>query len=172
MAIIFCHGLESGPNGHKYQALCAAGFVPFAPDFRGMDLASRVRKLLERVASSDEANILIGSSYGGAAAVCAAMMHAAQSGRHIHSLVLCAPALHTPEFPAELRPIRLPVPTSIIHGCRDVVVPLSVSRELAAQNRDVAALVEVDDDHRLHGSIELLLHTVTSHLRNATGATH
>ena len=45
MPVIFCHGLEGGPHGSKYQALVAAGLEVVAPDFQGQDLAARVATL-------------------------------------------------------------------------------------------------------------------------------
>ena len=69
--VVFCHGLETGPVGTKSIALRKAGFDLTTPDFRGMDLAQRVEKLesvLERLCNP----IVVGSSCGGIAALCAA----------------------------------------------------------------------------------------------------
>lgn len=44
-------------------------------------------------------------------------------------------------------------PTLILHGTRDEVVPVDVSRRYA-QERSHVRLIEVDDDHPLHGSVE------------------
>lgn len=48
------------------------------------------------------------------------------------------------------------VPTLIVHGTRDDVVDVAVSRELAAGRRH-ARLVELDDDHELAASIPRIL---------------
>ncbi len=56
---------------------------------------------------------------------------------------------------ARLHPARpeVPCPTTIIHGTRDTVVPISSSREYAEALGDRVRLVEVDDDHLLTGSL-------------------
>ncbi len=50
-------------------------------------------------------------------------------------------------------------PVTIIHGVRDEVVPIEVSRGYVAQHPGVR-LVELDDDHRLHGSIPRVFEVV------------
>lgn len=157
MTILFCHGLESGPVGRKVLALRAAGLAIEAPDFRGMALAERVAKVRELLRAHDGA-VVIGSSYGGATAIYAAMEHV-EAGGAVRALVLCAPALMRGEPPASERPAYAPAPTVIIHGTRDDVVPIAVSRELAARDARVE-LIEVDDDHRLSASDGLLIATV------------
>lgn len=49
------------------------------------------------------------------------------------------------------RPVA-PCPTTIVHGTRDVVVPIEVSRDYAAAH-DHVELIEVDDDHTLTASL-------------------
>jgi len=44
-------------------------------------------------------------------------------------------------------------PTFILHGTNDEVVPISYSRELTAQYKDLIKMVEVDDDHSLTKSV-------------------
>lgn len=53
-------------------------------------------------------------------------------------------------------------PTVIIHGQRDEVVPLRVSREYVAKH-PLASLIEVDDTHELSGSIERIDAEVQRH---------
>lgn len=45
-------------------------------------------------------------------------------------------------------------PTLVIHGTRDDVVPPSTSAAWAARHRSRVTRIEVDDDHRLLGSID------------------
>lgn len=50
---------------------------------------------------------------------------------------------------------EVPCPTRIVHGVRDEVVPVEGSRAYAA-DRDRVDLVEVDDDHGLAASVDLI----------------
>jgi pimeloyl-ACP methyl ester carboxylesterase len=158
-AVLFCHGLDTGPFGRKYHALIDAGIDLVAPDFQGMDLAARVAHLLPILGRYD-APVVVGSSYGGITALCAARLHADAGGR-LAGLLLCAPALARTEPPAaELRRrtgLRPPAPTVVIHGLRDEVIPIAVSRDFAHAHPDRVELVEVDDDHGLAGSLDRIV---------------
>jgi pimeloyl-ACP methyl ester carboxylesterase len=55
------------------------------------------------------------------------------------------------------------VPTLIVHGVRDDVVPVEGSRAWAAGKRHVR-LVEVDDGHELVASLDLVIREADSHL--------
>ncbi len=148
--VLFCHGLESGPNGRKAGALRGAGYDLIAPDCRGLDLAARVALVGELLAA--ERLLVVGSSYGGITAVLASMRARVPP----RALLLCAPALGRDEPPnLPLEQLIAVAPTTIIHGLRDDVVPLDWSRVFAAQTG--AKLVEVDDDHRLGESLEIML---------------
>jgi pimeloyl-ACP methyl ester carboxylesterase len=163
MRVLFCHGLESGPHGRKYQALDAAGYAPIAPDCRGMNLMARVDVIAPLLAGASPP-LVIGSSYGGLAAVCAAAQHACAGGE-LGPMILCAPALGHSEPPADTWIERAPAllslraPLVILHGTRDKVVPIAVSRAFAAAAPGIE-LIEVDDDHSLSGSVGLLLSLV------------
>ena len=145
--IIFAHGLEGSPNGAKVQALRAAGLVVVAPDGQGL--------------------VLAGSSYGGLAAAWLAR----ELGPRIDGLLLLAPALHHSEAPVHDASALCPpegIPTVIIHGLRDDVVPIGASRAYLAAGRAVGApvtLLEVDDDHGLHGSLDLIVAQARALLR-------
>lgn len=157
MSVIFCHGLESSPHGRKYQALRAAGLDPISPDFQGQNLAARVATLLPVLRAHDDA-VLVGSSYGGITALCAAIEHVEAGGR-VRALVLCAPALGRFEPPADTMRLYPPAPTVILHGTRDSVVPASVSEAFAAEHPQVQ-LVLVDDEHTLTASIAKMIELV------------
>jgi pimeloyl-ACP methyl ester carboxylesterase len=160
MDVIFCHGLESAPHGRKYHALKAAGLPVRAPDFQGLDLAARVAALEPILAAAAEPPVLVGSSYGGITAVCAAL----RSGAPLAGLVLCAPALARAEPPADSMELCAPCPTIVIHGTRDQVIPIQVSRDFAAGN-DRVTLVEVDDDHALADSLDFIVGATSSYAR-------
>ena len=154
MSVLFCHGLESSPHGRKVQALRAAGLEVVAPDFQGQNLAARVATLLPVLRAHPEA-LVVGSSYGGITALCAAILHVEAGGR-LRGLLLCAPALGRYEAPADAMRLYPPVPTVILHGLRDSVVPTRVSEEFAATYPEVR-LELVDDDHRLNGSLDRII---------------
>ena len=145
MTILFCHGLESGPHGAKYHALTDAGLDVQAPDFRGEDLSTRVTHLQRLLGQLESPPLLVGSSFGGITAVLAAMGSGAVRG-----LVLCAPALALADTV-----LAVAAPTVIIHGTRDEVCPIALSREYAAA--DGVRLIEVDDDHRLARSLDRIV---------------
>jgi pimeloyl-ACP methyl ester carboxylesterase len=159
MALLFCHGLESGPIGRKSQALLDAGYTVRAPDCRGLDLGARVRAITAAIVAEPRPPVLVGSSFGGIAGLLAALA-AADQGIVVPSLVLLAPALHLPLEGALDRPLTPPAPTSILHGTGDTIIPIDVSRRFAAEHG--ARLAEVDDDHRLGRSLERILELVAA----------
>jgi len=153
--VLFCHGLESGPHGSKYQALCDAGHDVIAPDCRGLSLRERVDVVVPIL--KELRPYVVGSSYGGITAVLAGM----HAGVDLPRLVLCAPALERQEEPnTDPGKLRLVGPTIIIHGIEDDVIPIDVSRRYAL--RTGARLVEVADGHRLAGSQAEILAALAS----------
>ena len=156
MAILFCHGLESGPVGRKSVALQGAGFEVIAPDCRGLDLGARVRVYEAALVAAEQPPLLVGSSFGGIAGLLAAL-GAADRGVVVPALVLLAPALQVP-LGADARSLAPPATTVIMHGTRDSVIPIEISRRFAEQHG--VRLVEVDDDHRLAASCTMIVDLV------------
>lgn len=149
MRLLFAHGLESGPEGRKTVWLREAGHDVRAPDCRGFDLESRIEVLVEAIGDDAPPRIVVGSSFGGIAAL-AAVIVAAQRGVVVPALVLYAPALHlnVPDrFAHSLAP---PCKTIVVHGVRDEIIPIEVSRAWSRANR--MTLIECDDDHSLAAS--------------------
>lgn len=161
MTILFAHGLESGPVGRKSQALVDAGYEVIAPDCRGLDLAQRVARLVDSLIAAQASGVvplLVGSSFGGIAGLVAALV-ATERGVTLPGLVLCAPALMLPPPPETVERLRCPARTIVVHGTRDEVIPLELSRRFAAEHG--AALREVDDDHGLgHAGLPVILAAV------------
>jgi signal transduction histidine kinase len=157
--VLFAHGLESGPWGRKSLALRSAGHDVTAPDCRGLDLGARVAVLLETLRAADPVPVVVGSSFGGLAALLAAAW-AAADGLVVPGLVLCAPALALPVPPHLSIEIEPRWPTLILHGRDDEVVPIEGSRDFARKHG--VELVELDDDHSLARSLEPLLTAVES----------
>lgn len=140
--------------GAKIQALRAAGFEVIAPDCRGQVLSERIAQIEQ--ATGDAPVLLGGSSYGGLAVAWFAAAHPDR----ITGLLLCAPALHWSEAPAtDPSALMAPagVPTVVLHGLHDDVVSIDVSRRYQAQSGSHVELLECDDDHRLHGSLDALV---------------
>ncbi len=141
--IIYLHGLESNSQTHK--AALVRGIYPdlIVPDFTG-SLDERMRQLYPILGSASNWT-LIGSSYGGLMAALFSTRFPAQ----IRKQILLAPALMLPEF-AEHLPAPIDVPTIIIHGRQDTIVPVDIARPLAEKVFRQLDYRLVDDDHRLH----------------------
>jgi pimeloyl-ACP methyl ester carboxylesterase len=163
MQLLFAHGLESGPSGRKTAWLRDAGHDVVAPDCRGMDLSQRIA-VIERHLVELGRTLVVGSSFGGIAALVATVA-AHRRGITAQGLLLCAPALQLPPpppWPTELAP---PCPCIVVHGTRDEIIPIELSREFVrrrhaappASGGSAIELVECDDDHSLAGARELLL---------------
>ena len=79
-------------------------------------------------------------------------------------LLLCAPALHLKEPPVDesiilVAPIGMP--TVIIHGVEDDIVPISCSIEYAKRSgEEIIEFNQVDDGHRLSESHSFILNGV------------
>ncbi len=159
--VLFSHGQESGPWGTKISALAALvrarGYAADSIDYQGIaDPAERVERLVahcaELVASSASAPVdslvLVGSSMGGHVSAAAASRVPSAS-----ALLLLAPAFYMPAYEA-LTPAPLPLPTVIVHGWHDDIVPIENSIRYARACS--AKLVVVDDDHRLTASIDTI----------------
>jgi len=150
--VVFSHGKDSGPWGHKIKALAATvralGHRAESVDYQGIDsVEQRVAKLVSFCAGFAAAPVLVGSSLGGLVAVGAA--DAVQA----RGLLLMAPAFYLPVLPD--LPHTLPAcPTVIVHGWRDDIVPCDNSIRYARAQQ--SALHLVDDDHRLYASLPLI----------------
>jgi hypothetical protein len=63
-----------------------------------------------------------------------------------------------------INPIPPPVPTVIIHGVRDDIVPVALSRYYTEGHSDMVELVEVESDHRLQDQMDVIWDYVNSFL--------
>jgi alpha-beta hydrolase superfamily lysophospholipase len=160
--VIFCHGLESGPHGSKYEAMRAAGLPVVAPDGQGKSLGERLLAVLQEARAATGPCVLVGSSYGGAVALLAAKA-LEQERRAPMAVVLCAPALHLRETPLDANPPFLAAPVVILHGRGDDVVPSEISVKYAQRAEAAGHTVDLrllTDDHRLSQSLRHLVSTV------------
>lgn len=152
--IVFLHGMESGPHGSKYHLLRELDPQILAPDCAGVhDLPARMA-IVERELAGKQNLLLVGSSFGG-------LVAALYAGRHpqaVFGCVLCAPALFDDQVQELAALQQVPEKTVILHGTRDDIVDIAVSRRFAAKHG--CRLVEVEDGHRLENSRPLLLELV------------
>lgn len=141
----FIHGLEGSPQGAKAQ-LFAAQFTALTPAMDTGNFEACVT-LHAAATASFKPDVLVGSSFGGAVAV-ALLQRGIWRGP---TLLLAQAAQHFSLAP------RLPegVHVWLVHGRHDDVVDIEESRALARSGTpDVVRLIEVDDDHSLHGMVE------------------
>ena len=160
MKLCFLHGLDSSPQGTKASLLRAYDPCCWIPNLPP-DINERLKALEHGLR---EPMLIVGSSLGGLTA----LMYAISHPEMVHGLVLLAPAvgikiedLFTEEHKRIMSSVYIPqgIPTKLIVGLRDEVIPLSSIRAMIARSPDPAniQLLEVDDDHDLHKSLDLIL---------------
>lgn len=142
--IIYLHGLESDSNSGKARQFREWFPGMLTPDFKG-SFDERMTQLEPILAAKDDWTI-IGSSFGGLMGTVYTCKHPTQ----VRKLVLLAPALLRPQFASYLDLEPVSVPTVIIHGTLDIVVPFEPVREMAQKLFTNLAYHIVVDDHRLH----------------------
>lgn len=120
------------------------------PDFTG-SFEERMAQL-EPILGNQKDWVIIGSSYGGLMGTVFTCQHPTQ----VRKLILLAPALLTDPFGAYLDLQPVSVPTSIIHGTEDDVVPPAPVRELAERLFTNLEYISVVDGHRLHKAFDEL----------------
>jgi len=155
--VVFSHGQESGPWGTKIRAMAelarSMGCEADSIDYRGIsDPARRVARLLDACADIDDMLILVGSSMGGHVATAAAGRLCAAG------LFVLAPAYYMPGH-EDLTPAPPGIPTCIVHGWNDDIVPVENSIRFARSCN--AELHLLDGDHRLTENID----DINYHLR-------
>lgn len=142
--LIYIHGSESDSNSGKARQFREWFPGMITPDFTG-SFDERMDQLYS-ILSDEKGWTLIGSSYGGLMATVFALDHATQ----VRKLVLLAPALMLEPLSSRTRLLPVSVPTILIHGTLDTVVPLEPVREIAQKLFTNLTLHIVEDDHRLH----------------------
>jgi predicted alpha/beta-hydrolase family hydrolase len=156
---ILCHGFESGPDATKVTALSAVaerlGWSQQRPDFTDLDakrevselgdVAARVERLLG-LASAAAGNgplVLAGSSLG------AWIVGEVSLQVPVAGLFLMAPPISL----SPAHPLRAAVvPTSILHGWHDELIPATQVIDWSRARGD--RLLLVDDSHRLSGHVQ------------------
>ena len=158
---ILSHGFESGPDATKVTALAEVaerlGFTHERPDYtdldakRGVsplgDVAARIERLRERLRTARGPVVLAGSSLG------AWISGHVSLQSDVRGLFLMAPPVRL-DAAHPLDAAR--VPTSIIHGWDDELIP--ADDVVAWSHRRRATLLLVDDGHRLSNHVEASAH--------------
>jgi pimeloyl-ACP methyl ester carboxylesterase len=160
--LCFFHGLDSSPQGTKaglLKNIYPECWIPELPPdiYRRVEIASEGIK---------EPTVVIGSSLGGLTAIMVAIQHP----KMVKGMVLMAPAVGCtdqsilPGYKALTDSLYIPrgIPTIIVAGLRDELIPVFAIRSLVERSPDRKSihLYEVDDDHMLHRSLELMFRSV------------
>jgi pimeloyl-ACP methyl ester carboxylesterase len=144
-----------------FDVLVSAGYQVIAPDYRGLDLETASDMIMYQLLDDAEhRQLLVGHSFGGAVALLAARQ-AVKRGAVLAGLVLCAPAVFLAE--ALVKPERLPCPAApaiILHGVRDTLIPIELSRGFGREHD--LTLIEANDDHALLGSLDVIAEAVAA----------
>lgn len=136
--VLFIHGLESSPRGHKARYL-EARFESLTPAMETGDFLGCLA-VQEAAIATHQPELVIGSSFGGAV-----LLQLIQRGVWRGPSLFLAQAARRLDPEASLPP---DLPVLLVHGLRDEVVPVEHSRGLA-QTSPLAQLIELDDEHRL-----------------------
>jgi len=148
--LLYLHGLESTSNSGKARLFREWFPGMHTPDFTG-SFDERIRQL--RPIISDTTNwTIIGSSFGGLMGAVFTINHPTQ----VRKLILLAPALMLDPFASQLDRQSVSVPTIVIHGTLDIVVPLEAVRVIAQKFFTDLTYHIVEDDHRLHKTVHEL----------------
>jgi len=143
--VLFVHGLEGSPQGAKAR-LFATHFEAQTPAMDTSDFDACVA-VQRRAIETFRPDVLVGSSFGGAVAV-ALLQTKAWRGP---TLLLAQAAIHYD--PEACLPDDVTV--WLAHGTGDTLIPVEHSHRLAATGSpDRTRVIEVEDDHPLHASVE------------------
>lgn len=148
--LIYLHGSDSDSNGRKARLFREWFPGMLTPDFAG-SFDQRMNQLYSILANKTDWT-LIGSSYGGLMGTIFTLEHPDQ----VRKLVLLAPALGLAPLASlsDLKPLS--VPTTVVHGTLDTVVPLEPIRAVVQKLFTNVKYYAVEDDHRLHKSVHEL----------------
>ncbi len=148
--IIYLHGLDSNSQSGKARQFAEQFPGMITPDFTG-EFEERMKQL-KPILGRKKNWTIIGSSFGGLMGTVFTCKHPTQ----VRKLILLAPALLRDPFGSYLNLETVSVPTIIIHGTEDDVVPLEPVRELAEKLFTNLTYHVVNDGHRLHKAFEEL----------------
>lgn len=148
--IIYLHGLESNSQSGKARQFAEKFPGMVTPDFTG-EFEERMAQL-KPILGRKKNWTIIGSSFGGLMGT----VFTCNKPTQVRKLILLAPALLKEPFGSYLDLEPVSVPTIIIHGTADDVVPLEPVREVAEKLFTNLQYIVVDDGHRLHEAFKEL----------------
>ncbi|MDD2922808.1 MAG: alpha/beta fold hydrolase [Anaerolineales bacterium] len=148
--IIYLHGLESTSQSGKARQFAEIFPGMVTPDFTG-SFEERMKQL-KPILGRKKNWTIIGSSFGGLMGTVFTCEHPNQ----VRKLILLAPALLRDPFDEYLNLQTVSVPTVIVHGTEDDIVPLEPVREVAQKLFADLTYRVVNDGHRLHKAFEEL----------------
>ena len=148
--LIYLHGSDSDSNSGKARLFREWFPGMLTPDFTG-SFEERMAQL-HTILSDKKDWTLIGSSYGGLMGTVFTLDHTTQ----VRKLILLAPALTLDPLASLSNPQPVSVPTSLIHGTLDTVVPLEPVHVIAQKLFTNLTYYIVEDDHRLQKSVHEL----------------
>ncbi len=154
--VIISHGLESGPEASKAAALARMagqlGWTHERPDYRDLDVVgplgdirSRILRLAARAHACERRPLVLAGSSMGAWISAHVSREIAVAG-----LFLMAPPIALEATPRYLKAAM--VPTRIVHGWEDELIPAQDVVRWAQRRQD--HLVLVPDSHRLAAHVE------------------
>jgi len=148
--LLYIHGSESDSNSGKARLFREWFPGMFTPDFTG-SFEERMAQL-HAILADVTGWTLIGSSYGGLLGTIFTLDHELQ----IRKLVLLAPALMLDPLASLSDPKSVSIPTIIIHGTLDDVVPPDPVHEIAQSLFTDLTYIAVDDGHSLSKAVHEL----------------
>ncbi len=165
--VILSHGLNSSPGATKVTVLAHVaeqlGWTSERPDYSAIDRAgkfgdvdARIGLLRDRARVAVQPLVLAGSSMGAFVSGLVSLQVACVG------LYLMAPPPFIEGFPRALAAAR--VPTTIVHGWDDELIPAASVIHWAASRRDLLLLV--DDSHRLAAHVDFCAHQFGEFLRS------
>lgn len=161
--IIYLHGSDSSSQSGKARQFAEKFPGMVTPDFTG-SFEERMEQL-KPILGRSKNWVIIGSSYGGLMGT----VFASENPKQVRKLVLLAPAILKDTNGMYIDPLigeplegdkknlqTIPVPTIIIHGTADDIVPLEPVQKIAESLFTDLKYIVVDDGHRLHKAFEEL----------------
>ncbi|GAB4566903.1 MAG: hypothetical protein Fur0017_06550 [Anaerolineales bacterium] len=148
--IIYLHGSDSNSQSGKARQFVEKFPGMVTPDFTG-EFDERMAQL-KKIIGRKKGWTIIGSSLGGLMGTVFTCKYPAQ----VRKLILLAPALMKDPFGSYLDLQPVSVPTVVIHGTADDVVPLEEARTYAEKFFTNLKYIVVDDGHRLQEAFKEL----------------